>query len=54
MDQYDVCLIDTVGCSHKNKEQLEDIKKLLDQVPISEREVYFSFDFPSFPVSSNV
>ena len=40
MDQYDVCLIDTAGCSHKNKEQLEDIKKLLDQVPISEREVY--------------
>ena len=38
MDQYD--LIDTAGCSHKNKEQLEDIKKLLDQVPISEREVY--------------
>ena len=32
--------IDTAGCSHKNKEQLEDIKKLLDQVPISEREVY--------------
>lgn len=40
MDSYDFCLIDTAGCSHKNKEQLKDIKKLLEQIPIADREVY--------------
>ena len=40
MEQYDICLIDTAGCSHKNKEQLSDIQKLLEQIPVSEREVY--------------
>lgn len=40
LDSYDVCLIDTAGCSHKNKEQLEDIRKLIEQIPISRREVY--------------
>jgi flagellar biosynthesis protein FlhF len=38
--EYDVCLIDTAGRSHHNKEQIEDIRELLDQVPISEREAY--------------
>ncbi len=40
LDQYDMCLIDTAGCSHKNKEQLDELSRLLDQVPISKREVY--------------
>lgn len=40
LNKYDMCLIDTAGCSHKNKEQLEDIRKLIEQIPISRREVY--------------
>lgn len=40
LEQYDMCLIDTAGCSHKNKEQLDDLRNLLEQVPISRREVY--------------
>ena len=38
--QYDLCLIDTAGCSHKNKEQMKELRSLLEQVPISKREVY--------------
>lgn len=40
LNKYDVCLIDTAGCSHKNKEQLNDIRELIEQIPISKREVY--------------
>lgn len=40
LDHYDMCLVDTAGCSHRNKEQLEDIRKLIEQIPISRREVY--------------
>ena len=40
MEDYDICLIDTAGCSHRNKEQLKDIQKLLEQIPITGREVY--------------
>ena len=40
MEDYDICLIDTAGCSHRNKEQLKDIQKLLEQIPITSREVY--------------
>lgn len=40
LDQYDICFIDTAGCSHKNREQMENIKKLMEQIPISRREVY--------------
>lgn len=40
LNKYDVCLIDTAGCSHKNKEQLKDIRDLIEQIPISKREVY--------------
>ncbi len=40
LNQYDICLVDTAGCSHKNKGQLEDIKKLIEQIPIARREVY--------------
>lgn len=40
LEKYDYCLVDTAGRSHKNEEQIEDIKKLLDQIPISDRQVY--------------
>lgn len=40
LDQYDLCLIDTAGCSHRNKEQLQDIRSLIEQIPIAQREVY--------------
>ncbi len=40
LNRYDFCLVDTAGCSHKNKEQLEDLRKLIEQIPIARREVY--------------
>ena len=40
MQEYDYCLVDTAGRSHKNKEQLKDIRTLIEQVPISERQVF--------------
>lgn len=40
LSQYDICLVDTAGRSHKNKEQIEDIRELIEQVPIGERQVY--------------
>lgn len=40
LSQYDICLVDTAGCSHKNKAQMEIVSNLIDQVPISRREVY--------------
>lgn len=40
LSRYDVCLIDTAGCSHKNKEQIADIQALIEQIPITERQVY--------------
>ncbi|MBP3569473.1 MAG: flagellar biosynthesis protein FlhF [Lachnospiraceae bacterium] len=38
--EYDIVLIDTAGRSHKNKEQRDDIEKLLLSVPEEQREVY--------------
>lgn len=40
LSQYDICLVDTAGRSHKNKEQIEDIRELIEQVPIGERQVF--------------
>ena len=40
LEKYDVVLVDTAGCSHKNTEQIEEIQTLLEQVPISKRLVY--------------
>ncbi len=40
LSQYDMCLVDTAGCSHKNKAQMEIVSNLIDQVPISRREIY--------------
>lgn len=40
LSQYDICLVDTAGRSHKNKEQIEDIRELIEQIPIGERQVF--------------
>lgn len=40
LSQYDICLVDTAGRSHKSKEQIDDIRDLIESVPISERQVY--------------
>lgn len=40
LQQYDVVLVDTAGCSHKNHDQIKDVKVLLEQVPIAKRLVY--------------
>lgn len=40
LSQYDMCLVDTAGCSHKNMAQMEIVSNLIDQVPISRREIY--------------
>lgn len=37
---YDIILIDTAGRSHKNREQRDDIEKLIHKVPEESREVY--------------
>ena len=37
---YDIVLIDTAGRSHKNREQRDDIEKLLFSVPEESREIY--------------
>ncbi len=40
MQEYEYCLVDTAGRSHKNKEQIEDIRTLIEQVPIGDRQVF--------------
>ena len=40
IEEYDYCLIDTAGRSHKNEEQIRDIRELIEQVPVSERKIY--------------
>jgi flagellar biosynthesis protein FlhF len=37
---YDIIFIDTAGRSHRNKEQRDDIEKLINAIPENEREVY--------------
>lgn len=37
---YDIVMIDTAGRSHKNREQRDDIEKLIKSVPEDKREVY--------------
>lgn len=37
---YDIVLIDTAGRSHKNREQRDDIEKILLSVPEESREIY--------------
>ncbi len=38
--EYDVVLVDTAGRSHKNREQRDDIERLILSVPEEEREIY--------------
>lgn len=40
LKNYDLVLVDTAGRSHQNKEQIKDIKQLLDKIPQADREVY--------------
>lgn len=40
LSEYDVVLIDTAGRSHKNREQRDDIERLILSVPEEEREIY--------------
>lgn len=40
LQKYDIVLVDTAGRSHRNKEQRDDIEKLIQAVPENEREVY--------------
>ena len=41
VSEYDLIFVDTAGFSHKNEEQREDIKKLIDGLePKYEKEVY--------------
>ena len=40
LSQYDICLVDTAGRSHKDKEQMNDIRELMEQIPIAERQIY--------------
>ena len=42
LDKYDIVLVDTAGCSHRNSEQIKDVRTLLEQVPISKRQVYLA------------
>lgn len=40
LSQYDICLVDTAGRSHRDKEQMDDIRELMEQIPIAERQIY--------------
>ncbi|MEE3467733.1 MAG: flagellar biosynthesis protein FlhF [Eubacterium sp.] len=42
LERYDVVLIDTAGCSHRNREQIDNLRILLEQVPITKRLVYLA------------
>jgi len=40
MKNYDIVLIDTAGRSHRDKQQREDIEKLISAVPEEERDIF--------------
>ncbi len=40
LEKYDVILVDTAGRSHRNKEQRDDIERLVHAVPENARETY--------------
>lgn len=40
LERFDVILVDTAGRSHRNKEQRDDIERLVNAVPEDAREVY--------------
>lgn len=37
---FDIVLVDTAGRSHRSKEQRDDLEKLIETIPESEREIY--------------
>lgn len=37
---YDIVLVDTAGRSHKNREQRDDLERLISSIPEAEREIY--------------
>ena len=40
LDKYEVVLVDTAGRSDKNKEQIDELKRLINAIPEEDREVY--------------
>ena len=40
LDKYEVVLVDTAGRSDKNKEQMDELKRLINAIPEEEREIY--------------
>ncbi|MGP1612542.1 MAG: flagellar biosynthesis protein FlhF [Catonella sp.] len=40
LDKYEVVLVDTAGRSDKNKEQIDELKRLISAIPEEDREVY--------------
>lgn len=40
LDKHDLVLIDTAGRSDKNKESIDELKRLINTIPAEEREVY--------------
>lgn len=40
LEKYDIILVDTAGRSHRNKEQRDDIERLIQSVPRESREIY--------------
>ncbi len=40
LKKYDIVLVDTAGRSHRDKEQKDDIERLIKAIPEDEREVY--------------
>ena len=40
MKHYDIVMIDTAGRSHRDKQQREDIEKLINAIPAEERDIF--------------
>lgn len=40
LDKYEVVLVDTAGRSDKNKEQIDELKRLINAIPEEDREIY--------------
>jgi len=40
MKSYDIVMIDTAGRSHRDKQQREDIEKLINAIPAEERDIF--------------
>ena len=40
LDKYEVVLVDTAGRSDKNKDQIDELKRLINAIPEEDREIY--------------